>query len=109
MADGASIYAFAGPELNCGISAQNRVYTASTFVNPTGGHQTHTYDYYSAASVGADEQLRRFNVSGSVGIGARNQYANFMLGIERTLINCRASDAVEESSLRIFIGAGFMF
>ncbi|MCR4658734.1 MAG: PorT family protein [Bacteroidales bacterium] len=109
LAEGASLYAFAGPELNCGISAQNSGYTASTFAKPTGGHQTHTYDYYNAASVGADDQLRRVNVSGMAGIGVRNRYSNFMLGVERTLMNCRASDAVNESYLRLFLGAGIMF
>lgn len=109
VAEGTSLYAFAGPELNCGISAQERVYTASTFVNPTDGHQTQTYDYYNAASVGVDEQLRRVNVSGMVGVGARNQHANFMLGVERTLMNCRTSDAVKEKCLRLFVGAGIMF
>jgi len=109
VAEGASIYAFAGPELNCGISAQNRVYTSGASATSTIGRQTQTYDYYNAASVGTDEQLRRVNVSGMVGIGARNQYANFMLGVERTLMNCRASEAIEESSLRLFIGAGIVF
>ena len=105
VARGASIYAFAGPELNCGISAQSRVYTAGA----TGGYQSQTYDYYNAASVGADEQLRRINVSGTAGIGMRNGYANLMFGVGRTLMNCRASDAIEESSLRLFLGAGVMF
>lgn len=109
VAKGASLYAFAGPELNCGISAQNRVYSAGASATSAIGHQTRTYDYYNAASVGDDEQLRRVNVRGMVGIGARNQYANFMLGVERTLMNCRVSDAVKEKSLRLFIGAGIMF
>lgn len=109
VAEKAFLYAFAGPELNCGISARNKVQTTSTFVNPTSVHQTQIYDYYNASSVGSDEQLRRVNVSGMVGIGARNQYANFMLGVERTLMNCRVAEAVKESSLRIFLGVGIMF